>query len=47
MITHSRHNSYKIGMTDLFGESSEGFAVSLMPPSLRANFPSDHHDVRY
>jgi len=25
MVTHSSHNSYKIGMTGLFGESSERF----------------------
>ena len=25
MVTHSSHNSYKVGMTGLLGESSEGF----------------------
>ena len=29
MATHSSHNSYKIGMTGLRGESSEGFRSKL------------------
>ena len=46
MATHSSHNSYKIGMTGLLGKVVKGSAVSSKRPSLVANFPSDHHEVR-
>ena len=46
MATHSSHNSYKIAMVGLLKKVVKGSAVSSKTPSLIANFPSDHHQVR-
>ena len=46
MVTHSSHNSYTVGMTGLLGKVAKGAAVSSKPPSLVANFPSKHHEIR-
>lgn len=48
MVTHFSHNPYKVCMTGLLGESSEGFCSELeaLPFSSQTFCLHDHHEVR-